>query len=201
MKKNSKLTTFLIVLCFMVGVLSVAFAALSTTLNINFSKVTQTAQTWDVGFDITGSSNGTSITVNGSTGGTSTTGRSCGAATVSKESVTIANTSLSKPGDKCTWNLTIKNGGTISAKLSNITSTKPTESSVTCTGSGASLVCGNITYKLATNTSGTLLTKDSVLAGGSSLPVYLIAQYTGSNVNNSSIEQTGTKFTLTYSQN
>ena len=112
----------------------------------------------------------------------------------------MADTTLSKPGDKCTWTLTIKNSGTVAANLGSITPTAP--SSVSCTNSGASMVCGNITYKLTTNSGGSTLLTTSAgnLTAGSSLTVYLVAEYTGTTVNSSAVTQTGGKFTLVYNQ-
>ena len=156
------------------------------------NKVTQTAGSWSVGF--------TPGTVNGTKGGTSTGDITCGTATVTTNSVTVANTALSKPDDSCTYALTIANTGSIDAKLDEITLTKP--SSTECTVSGASMLCGNITYKLATNTDGTsLLTTNTTLAKGTgSINVFLIIKYTGTTVNNSAVEQSNGKFTLVYNQ-
>lgn len=194
MKKNNKETLKLFLLLGGILVLGVgiAYAALSTTLTVTFGKVTQNAITWNVGFQ------GSSAT--GSSSGTSSTGLSCGSATITASAVTVADTTLSKPGDKCTWTLTIKNSGTVAANLGSITPTAP--SSVSCTNSGASMVCGNITYKLTTNSGGSTLLTTSAgnLTAGSSLTVYLVAEYTGTTVNSSAVTQTGGKFTLVYNQ-
>ena len=137
MQKKILKTTLIVALVLLAGV-SIAYAALSTTLNITFGKVTQNALTWNVGFT------GTEAT--GETGGTSGTGRSCGKATITASAITLADTTLSKPGDKCTYTFTIKNSGTVGAKLNTITPTAPT--SITCgIATGGTLECGNITYK------------------------------------------------------
>ena len=95
--KNKSMIAIIAILVIALITLSIAFAALSATLNINFGNVNQTAQTWNVQFkDSTAS-------VTATEGGTSATGRSCGTASVSATQVTVANTELSKPGDKCTW--------------------------------------------------------------------------------------------------
>lgn len=194
MKKNNTetLKLFLLLGGILVLGVGVAYAALSTTLTVTFGKVTQNAITWNVGFQ------GTSAT--GTSSGTSSTGLSCGSATITASAVTVADTTLSKPGDKCTWTLTIKNSGTVAANLGSITPTAP--SSVSCTNSGASMVCGNITYKLTTNSGGSTLLTTSAgnLTAGSSLTVYLVAEYTGTTVNSSAVTQTGGKFTLVYNQ-
>lgn len=170
----------------------VAYAALSATLNISFSGITQNALTWNVGF--------TGTSAAGAAAGTSATGRSCGNATITASTVSVAATTLSKPGDKCTYTLTIKNSGSIAARLSSITPTKPT--STTCaTASGATMVCGNITYKLTSDSGGaTAINANTTLNAGASLTVYLVASYTGAGLNSSAVTQSGAKFVLSYAQ-
>lgn len=192
MKSRKKMRNLLVILFLIVISISVAYAALSTNLTVTASKITQNALTWNVGFT------GTSATATSS--GTSNTGLSCGTATITSTSVTIANSTLSKPGDTCIYALTIKNSGTIPAKLNTITPTAPT--SVTCgTASGGLLVCGNITYRLASNNAGTTtLTTGGVLAANATLPVYLSISYTGTGVNSSAVTQNSAKFTINYVQ-
>lgn len=192
MKKKYQIA--LIAVIVMLIMITTAYAALSTTLNITTNSVTQNVLTWNVGF--TGSS------ATATAAGTSATGRSCGTATITATSVTVADTTLSKPDDKCTYTLTIKNNGTIPAKLSNITPTNPTGNGVTCgTSSGATMVCGNITYKLTTNSGGTTaLTTGGVLDPAATRTIYLVVSYTGSGVNSSAITQTGAKFSIKYDQ-
>ena len=178
----------------------IAYAALSTTLTITTNKVTQNALTWNVAF--------TTGTVNATVGGTGSAGRSCGAATVTANSVTVADTTLSKPGDSCTYALTIKNTGGIDAKLGTLTGTKPTDQGVTCTvnnastSAGASMVCGNLTYKITTDAAGNtpLKTNTTIAKTSGSQAVYLIVSYTGTELNTSAVTQTGGKFTFTYNQ-
>jgi len=194
MRTRRGLYTALAVAMVLVFGIVIAYAALSTSLNAVFSGVTQSALTWNVGF------NGTSATP--SSNGTSSTGRTCGTATISSSAVTVGSTSLSKPGDKCTYTLTIKNSGSVGATIGSVTPTKPTGTGVSCTtASGGKMVCGNITYTLATNSSGTtLLSSGSNLSSGSSLTVYLIVEYTGSSLSSSSKTQSGGKFSITYNQ-
>jgi hypothetical protein len=172
--------------------LSIAYAALSQTLNISLGTVTQSPQSWNVAF-VTG-------TVTATTSATSSTGFSCGDATVTAEAVTISSISLSKPDDTCKYALTIKNTGSIAAKLNTIARTKP--SGVTCTENGASMVCGNITYSITTNEAGTtLLTTGGTLAANTgTLNVWLIAKYTGTTLNSSAVTHTNPSFALTYDQ-
>ena len=191
-RKNTK--KLLIIMVFMLFGISIAYALLNASLTVTVNKVTQSAMTWKVQFDTSGSP------VAGTAGGTSGTGRTCGAATVTANAVTIADTTLSKPNDSCKWTLTIKNTGSIDAKLKTITLTEP--SGITCTKTGASMVCGNITYKLTTDTGGnTVLTTGGTLAKTSgTLTVYLHAIYTGTSVNSAAVTHTGAKFTVLYEQ-
>ena len=175
-------------------VITVAYAALSSTLNITVNKVTQSILTWDVGFQ-TG-------TVTAVEGGTSGTGRSCGTATVTTGTVTIATTTLSKPDDSCTYALTVKNTGGIDAILGTITAVDPTGNTCTKSNGNAKMVCGNLTYSLATNAQGTtFLTTGGVLAKSTGTQtIYLIIKYTGATVSLNAEEQTSAGFTLLYNQ-
>ena len=189
--------TYLIIAFISTIIIGIAYAALSATLDVTFGNVTQNVLTWNVGFDTTTS---TSATV----GGTSATGRSCGTLTLSSSSVTVSDTTLSKPDDSCRWTLKIKNTGTIAAKLTAISSTSATGTNVTCTvptANKAQMVCGNITYSITTNTTGTtVLTTGAPLASNGSRTVYLFAKYTGEGVNATAVTQSGATFTIVYSQ-
>ena len=192
MRNKQKFTVMLSAMLVLLVGLSIAYAALSTTLNVNVTGVTsEGGMSWSVGF--TGSS-ATATPL-----GTSAAGRSCGTATITSTSVTISDTTLSKPGDGCRYALNIKNGGSIAASLTSITPTAP--SGITCSAmSGGLMVCDNITYKLATNTSGTVLTSGGTLNANASLPVYLIVEYTGSTLNEAQVVHSGAKFSILYSQ-
>ncbi len=176
--------------------ISVAFAAMSTALQITTNSVVQQTNSWNIGF-VTG-------TVTGTAGGTSATGRSCGNATVTASSVSVAATNLSKPDDSCTYTLQIKNNGTIAGTLANIQPTNPTGTNVTCgTSSGATMVCGNITYKLTTDAAGSTAlntTTNATLNASATRTIYLVVKFTGTAPTSSQITQSGAKFTLTYNQ-
>ena len=193
MKIDRNIKFMILVTAILVTSVGIAYALLTTTLNVTVSSVTQSQMTWDIKFVGTPSV---------SAGGTSATGRSCGAATIASGSlgVTVAATTLSKPADKCVYTLQIKNNGTVPAKLGSIAFTGPTEAS-SCTSDGAQKVCGNITYTMATNNTGTsLLAVNSTLAVDETKTVYLIMEYTGTDVNGSAVTHTGSKFTLGYVQ-
>ena len=195
MKNNKSLYIIVGILIISLITLSIAFAALITNLNINFGNVNQSVQTWNVAFT------GTSVSGTAS-GSASTAGRSCGAASVTATQVTVGDTQLSKPDDQCQWVLTVKNNGTIGAKLSTITANK---GSNTCeiggsTGKQTSMVCGNITYTL-TSDGTTALPTNTSLAANATQSVYVTAKYTGSGVNGTAVTQSGLSFVLGYTQN
>ena len=191
MKNTNKLYIMLAIVLVAVVVLGVAYAAMSTVLTINAGKVTQNALSWNVAFDTA------SATVNATAGGTSATGRTCGAAKVSASTLTFADTTLSKPGDTCTWSFTIKNTGSIAAKVSGFTYTKPVSS---CTTSGATMTCGKLTYKITTNGS-TELAQNSTIAAGGKQAIKVVASYTdNSNLLGSAATYSGAQIKITYTQ-
>ena len=193
---NSKRLLFILgIAIFCLFGISIAFAAMSTTLNITFGKVTQNALTWNVAFK-TGD-------VTGTTGGTSGTGRTCGKATVAATAVTVADTTLSKPGDKCTYKLNVVNSGGIAAKVGTITPTKPTGTNVTCgTATTSKMVCGNITYLLTTDANGTtqLTNSNFTVNASSNKDMYLVVSYSGTGLNSAAVTQSAAKFAINFDQ-
>lgn len=188
--KNERKSLFVIVTILAVAVLglSIAYAALSSTLTARFGSVSQTPQTWAVGFQP------------GTAAGTSVGGVDCGNATVTANQASVGDIMLSKPNDKCTYQLTIKNTGSIAAQLKTITPTSP--SGATCTSNGAQMVCGDITYKITTDSAGAdLLTTGGTLAASTgTLTVYLVATYSGTEVHDVSATQSGASFAIYYEQ-
>ena len=173
--------------------ISVAYAAMSSQLTLSVNEVTQTAQSWNVAL--------TTGTLTATVEGTGDTGRSCGTATATATAITVNNTTLSKPGDGCVYTFVVNNTGTIAAKLGTITPTKPT--STTCgTASGGNMVCGNITYRVTTNSAGTTIAKSSntTVAAGGTKTLYLVVRYTGTDLATSAVTQTGAKFKLPFNQ-
>ncbi len=175
-----------------VGV-SMAYAALSTSLKIKFGTVTQSSFNWDIKLNsgiVAGVSSGTGTTV-------------CGNATVTDSSATIDSIKLSKPGDKCTYPLEVQNKGDIDANLTSITATSP--DGVACNRmEEGKLVCGNVVYSLANDSAGTsLLTsreqKVERINGVSNF--YLVVSYEVlPNVSNEEVTHIGAGFTLVYGQ-
>jgi uncharacterized repeat protein (TIGR01451 family) len=195
--RQKKLNGILLTLLMALVAISVGYAAMQSVLTITTNTVTQSTQSWNVGF-VPGTATATA-------GGTSATGRSCGNATLTASSVTVAATTLSKPGDSCTYALQIKNSGTITAELATIVPSAPTSTSCTTTSAttsaSAQMVCGNITYKLVGNAAGTQnFVTGTTLAANATTTAYLVIAYTGSEPSGSQISQAAGKFTLTYNQ-
>ena len=195
MKDKNKYRVIVFVLVSVIMLMSVVYATLSTTLNHTFGTVNSPAQTWEVRF--------TNRTIGPTESGTytSTIGRSCASGETQDNTFTATAITLSKPGDKCVWRATIKNNGSLNAKLTQINATKPT--SATCTISGASMVCGVITFKITTDSAGNTLlpVNTTTINAGSTLDVYVTAIYTGTDLSSSAVTYSNAKFQLVFTQN
>ena len=102
-----------VVLLIVVAGLTVAFAALSTTLNINGTAYLDAAK-WGIKFE--NLSSPTKI-------GSATTTGTAKIEEAKSASITGINVSLSTPGDKVTYTVDLVNEGTINAKIDNIEKT------------------------------------------------------------------------------
>ena len=93
MRQRKNYVLLLIVAIATVGTVAIAYAAMSQVLNVTSNKVSVTAvpDPCAIGF--------TAGTVTATTGGTSGTGRSCGSATVTANTVTVGDISLLKPDE------------------------------------------------------------------------------------------------------
>lgn len=194
--KNKKLIyIFTIIIIILILIMAIAYSALSENLKITYGKVNQNAETWDVAFK--------SEIITPTSSGTSTSGLSCGQATASGLTVNIEDTEMSKPGDKCIWKFTVENKGTIDAEISSIDFTHPTEQECTRTFGNSVDVCGNITYKLLKDNSGSTssrIKRKDLINASSSEEIFLYAEYTGEEINSSKVIHTSTKFSILYSQ-
>lgn len=176
--------------------LTIAFAAVSTTLTANTGTLTQSALTWDVGFN-TG-------TISGTAKGT---GVICGSGTASKTTISGMSVTFHNVGDKCSYYMQVKNNGTVGAKITSITQKRPTGISCT-TPSSSTMVCGNITYRLrytSSTSSSQPAVGDTLSAktGSSAITrtIYLTAEYTGTSASTTDFTHSGFGFTITYGQN
>lgn len=183
----------LVVLLFSI---SIGYATLSTTLMLTASKFTQEALTWDIAF-VSGTITGTAVVNNSNS-------ISCGTATATSTSISGISPILSDVGDKCAYEFTVRNDGTIAGEISSINVTKPLD---TCTISGSTMVCGDITYKLHYDTaSSTNLVSagDTIDAksGGTATTktVVLTIEYSGATAAEDDFTQSGFSYTITYGQ-
>ena len=103
----------IVVLLIVVAGLTIAFAALSTTLNINGTAYLDAAK-WGIRFE--------SLSSPTKIGSATTTGTAKIEESKAAE-ITDMNVSLSTPGDKVTYTVDLVNKGTINAKINNIEKT------------------------------------------------------------------------------
>ncbi|MBP3635261.1 MAG: hypothetical protein J6J17_02215 [Bacilli bacterium] len=203
---NKVKNTILIILAIGIVGMTIAYAALSQTLNIT-STAKVKASTWDVHF------------ANGGTVGTT------GSATVATQP-TLANTTISglvveltKPNDKIQYTFDVYNAGTIDAILSTYTLNSKgngitcTDSEGSTTSSNATTVCNNLTFTLTytNNTTaaqtGTVITAGSPVAKNQQLKarqkvnLTLTVSYSGNSVPSSDITIGGLDASLIYTQN
>ena len=194
--------------------MTVAFAALSTQLNINgTAKVT--AQTWKVVLDnwaldttTNGASSANIVTNGGTTDGSTDVvvkpGNSCTECT----DITGWEFDFKKPGTKVTYNFNIENQGTIDAKNTALTVGTPK-----CTDSENNEVTCPITYEVKCGNKLESNTLMSVLNAGDSIACTYMVQYddafipstgetyTGGNVTGKEINVSGLDVHWTWQQN
>lgn len=177
--------------------ISIAYAALSATLTMTTNKITQSAMTWDIGFQ-TGTITGVATSANPIA--------SCGTATATSTTISGISLTLAGVGDKCSYTFKIKNNGTIAGKISNIVITKPTDT--VCTINGSTMVCGDITYKLHYDTADStslVSVNDTIAAKSGSTAtektVVLTVEHTGTTASEDDYYQSGFAYKLVYSQN
>lgn len=171
-KKNSYVIPLLLLL---VVTISIGYAALSTTLNINgTSKITK--QSWSVYFD-------TLTVTSGSV--TPTT-----AATIDSGKTTVSySVSLTKPGDFYEFSVVVKNAGTIPAKIS----AAPTLSGV----SNAQDVYVNYTVKWSDNST---IAAGNTIAAGSTKTAKVRVEY-DKNITASQLPTADQTLNLKFSMN
>lgn len=197
MLRNEKLVYGLFIfLAIILCSIAVGYAALSTTLHVTANKVSQNAQTWNIAFD-TGTVTGV---------GTGSNMVSCGSATAQATTISGFNIQLGDVGDKCAYTFKIANNGTIAGRISTINITKP--ASTSCTTSGSTMVCGNITYKLHYNTATStslVAVNDTIAAKSGSTAtkktVVLTVEHTGTNPGTADYKQLSFAYDITFVQN
>lgn len=169
-------------------VMAVGYSAFSTVLTINGTASINS--NWNVAFDTTKTSatSGVISKTTGFSGGTAPDG------TVSYgnggQTATI-NATLRQPGDKVTFTLTIKNTGTIAAKLGtpSISGTNCTESGLTCTSSS-----GHIKFTVGNPAS------SSLAASTGTTTITVTAEFPNTTVSSSTTENASITVTLNATQ-
>lgn len=104
----------IVMLCVVVIVMSIAFAAFNSALNINGTA--SIASTWAIGFDEDNSSC-----------------EAGGSVSISSSNTAIVGFNLDVPGQEITCTLTVKNTGTLDAKLDSIIATPSGDAPITFT--------------------------------------------------------------------
>ena len=196
MKRRNYNLLFLVIVVLSIGLLglSVAYAALSTSISTQFGTIRQSAMTWDVAFNtgtITGTASNSTV--------------KCDKGNAQNTTISGMKVTFNAPGDKCSYAFQVRNNGTIGARISSITPKKPNSS---CTTSVSTMVCGNITYRLRYNsaTSTTQPAVGDVIAAKSGSTattriIYLTVEYTGATAATSDFSQSGFGYTINYAQN
>ena len=190
----------LIVICSLLVTLlgvSIGYATLQATLLVTSNKFTQEALTWDIAF-VSGTVTGQAVVNNSNN-------VSCGTATATATSISGISPILSDVGDMCSYTFTVRNDGTIAGEISSITVADPT--GLTCTKTGSTMVCGDITYKLRYDTasSTTLVAVGDTIAAKSgdtatTKTVVLTIEYSGATAAEEDFTQSGFSYTVLYAQ-
>ena len=177
-------TTVAIVAALIIAVISlgVAFAAFSTTLNINGTATVQ-ASSWDVYFAT--AATGTDTKPSSSTALTTDQIQETNRQSGIQETVTDATGSIvattftwsakfKTPGDQVRYTLYIKNGGTYNAKITNVSLPTPT-CKISGTQTAETTICGKIKYTLTNAGDGSAVANNQTLAAGETKTFYLTA--------------------------
>lgn len=186
--ENKKKNIGFIVTMSLVGVLavvSIIYATLSTTLNINTSDASITP--WNIVFDLTGATSSVSDTDNGVVGTLSL-------ANANKD-LTISGMKFYKTGTAQTYELLMKNNGVVTADLSSINVTNANAKanvSVYIGAAGGAVGTASTSITPGTSLSGT------TLAGGQSIPIKVVI---ASNYTESEISAAEALSTITISPN
>lgn len=183
---NKKLVIVLVVLVF---TLSISYAALSSVLNLKFNTITQSALSFDVGFDtntVTGTSNG---------------GSTCGSVTPTRTSITGVSVNLNgtSTSPQCSYRFRLTNTGDLNAELISIEQINP--SSTSCTKvNDATMDCGRIRYRLCwdSNSCSSLVSTGYQISNGSSRYLYLVVGLTSQSTYDDDFSQNGFGFKFNF---
>jgi len=171
--KKKKNSSFVVIALLLIVTISIGYAALSTTLNINGTSTIKT-QTWDVHF--------ANVKVTTNTGATVTKAPTI---TEGKTTEVTYNVALNKPGSVYEFTVDVVNGGSIAAK----TSAAPTLGGNTQTG---------IFNYTVTWSDGSAITANTTLAAGATKTAKVRVEYK-KDITVSQLPTADTALTLTCS--
>lgn len=188
-QRKIKQLTLMVMIVAVLG-LTVAYAALSSTLNIT-GAATLDAATWKLEFNslsapvLTGGAK--VVTAPTITGGTT---------------LGTYNVTLTKPGDSVKYTFNVKNAGTINAKISSFTkAAKPTCTSPTGVTIDATTVCNGLTYTLVYTDTKAPVAQNDVLAAGQTRNLTLTLAFDGNALPSNDVSITNLGITIIYTQN
>lgn len=191
MIRNKKAIIILISILFATGIsVIIAYAALQKTLTVSMSKINQNA----LRFEVKLSSFDTVYGIKGSSSDKTV----CKDAKINGNMVTGMESHFFSAGESCKYSLFVTNSGQIDARISNIEFTKPSNTS--CTISGSTMECEDITYTLTHQSSGNKVNVGELLNKGGSDNIDIKVEYTGYIASDYSFEQNGFSVTITYEQ-
>ena len=128
---------------------------------------------------------------------------SCGTATATATQISGVSPVLSSAGDKCSYTFIVRNQGTLPGKILSIVIASP--SGTSCTKTGSTMICGNITYKLHYNTASStslVAVNDTIDAMSGSTPgtrtVVLTIEATNATTPTEDFTQSGFSYTIQY---
>ncbi|MBR2678465.1 MAG: hypothetical protein IKE63_03515 [Bacilli bacterium] len=194
-RRKKPIKILIIVLAIVICGIGVAYAALSSVLNITTSRITQSAMTWDIGFEAGTIPGVATVTNNGTI--------NCGSVTATATAVTGVSPVFNTATGKCAYTLKLQNNGTIGGKIAQITITQPVSN---CTLGDSSMTCGNMAYRLrydsADSTSYVKL-NDTIAGKSGSTPTVKTIVLTIENnaLSTTGYNQYGFKYQLDFVQN
>ena len=176
--------------------LTVAFAALSTTLTINGTAQVNTA-TWDIHFEDLSSA----VTTGDASELTPPT---IGVGEESKPNTHIGDfeIQLTKPGDSVAYTFDVKNNGTIDATLGTLTLGTPQCTSIAepTVENDATIVCDNLKFELTYTDGGTPVAQNDTLNKGETKNLTLKVSFDGDELPTDDVSIDGLDVTMIYNQ-
>lgn len=167
--------------------ITVAFAAIQTTLQITGTATMNTA-TWGVKFE-----NLSSPTLGGDASVTT-------APTLADTSIGTFAVEITNSGDSVAYTFDVTNTGSLDAKIGTFTKA----ASPTCTGTSvtqaeadATTVCSNLTYTLTYTSGGSAVAANDTLASGETKNMTLTLSYSG-GITDDDVNITGLGITIIY---